>query len=100
MFTSLGQISPLVRAWLIGVMTRSLSVHPPMGGIVRARTLLGVLAGLTLVTACVSSQPSSTSASAAPTAGVPRPDHVVIVMFENHAQGEVVGSANAPYISS
>jgi phosphatidylinositol-3-phosphatase len=71
-----------------------------MGGIVRARTLLGVLAGLTLVTACVSSQTASTSASAAPVAGLPRPDHVVVVMFENHAQGEVVGSANAPYITS
>jgi phosphatidylinositol-3-phosphatase len=32
--------------------------------------------------------------------GVPRPDHVVIVMFENHAQSEVIGSANAPYINS
>ena len=32
--------------------------------------------------------------------GVPRPDHVVIVVFENHSQVEVVGSSGAPYITS
>jgi hypothetical protein len=32
--------------------------------------------------------------------GVPRPDHVVIVIFENHSQPEVIGSSNAPYITS
>jgi hypothetical protein len=32
--------------------------------------------------------------------GVPRPDHVVIVIFENHQQRQVIGSANAPYINS
>jgi hypothetical protein len=38
------------------------------------------------------------SASFGPTA-VPRPDHVLVVIDENHAQGEIVGSANAPYIT-
>lgn len=32
--------------------------------------------------------------------GVPRPDHVVIVVFENHQQAQVIGSSNAPYITS
>ncbi len=32
-------------------------------------------------------------------AAVPRPDHVLVVIDENHAQGEIVGSANAPYIT-
>jgi len=32
--------------------------------------------------------------------GVPRPDHVVIVMFENHQQPQVIGSPDAPYINT
>src|ERR1700742_524836 len=32
-------------------------------------------------------------------AAVPRPDHILVVIDENHAQGEIVGSANAPYIT-
>lgn len=31
---------------------------------------------------------------------VPRPDHVIIVIYENHKYSQVVGSQNAPYISS
>lgn len=37
-------------------------------------------------------------AGAAPHA-LPRPDHIVVVIDENHAQGEIVGSPDAPYIS-
>src|SRR4051812_21353547 len=33
-------------------------------------------------------------------AGLPRPDHVVVVVEENPAYGQVVGSAAAPYINS
>ena len=32
--------------------------------------------------------------------GVPTPDHVVVVMEENHAYSEIIGSANAPYINT
>ncbi|MGV9253030.1 alkaline phosphatase family protein [Streptomyces sp. NPDC003697] len=32
--------------------------------------------------------------------GVPTPDHVVVVVFENHAYSQVIGSASAPYINS
>ena len=32
--------------------------------------------------------------------GVPTPDHVVIVIEENHAYSEVIGTASAPYINS
>ncbi|MFL6140635.1 MAG: alkaline phosphatase family protein [Labedaea sp.] len=39
-------------------------------------------------------------AGAAAANGVPRPDHVVIVIFENHQQPQVIGSPNAPYINS
>ena len=32
--------------------------------------------------------------------GVPRPDHVVIVIEENHSYSEIIGSPAAPYINS
>jgi acid phosphatase len=32
--------------------------------------------------------------------GVPRPDHVVIVVEENRSFGAIIGSANAPYINA
>jgi phosphatidylinositol-3-phosphatase len=31
---------------------------------------------------------------------IPRPDHVVIVIEENHSYGEVIGNVQAPYINS
>src|SRR5258708_7977000 len=31
---------------------------------------------------------------------IPRPDHVVIVVKENHSYAEIIGSVNAPYINS
>lgn len=33
-------------------------------------------------------------------AGLPRPDHVVIVIEENHSYPEIIGSSSAPYINS
>ncbi len=41
---------------------------------------------------------SNTSTSASTT--LPRPDHVVIVMEENHSYEQIIGSASAPYINS
>ena len=38
------------------------------------------------------------SSSAA--SGVPAPDHVVVVVMENHAYSQVIGSSSAPYINS
>src|SRR5262245_45099820 len=32
--------------------------------------------------------------------GVPRPDHVVIVIEENHSYAQIIGSPSAPYINS
>jgi acid phosphatase len=37
---------------------------------------------------------------AGPAAGLPRPDHVVIVIFENKAYEQVAGSADAPYLNA
>ena len=33
------------------------------------------------------------------TAGIPRPDHVVIVVEENHSYSSLIGSADAPYLN-
>jgi phospholipase C len=42
---------------------------------------------------------TSTASAATPHAAVPRPDHIVVLIEENHSQGEVVGSPDAPYIT-
>jgi hypothetical protein len=55
---------------------------------------LVVLAILPVLAAC------DPSAGAPTGARVPRPDHVVIVVFENHQQPQVIGSPDAPYINS
>jgi phosphatidylinositol-3-phosphatase len=63
----------------------------------RVKSLSLVL--LVAVAACSTPPPATTSlgASAAP-AGA-RPDHVVVVVFENKAFGQVDGSARAPYLN-
>ncbi|EWM10147.1 acid phosphatase [Kutzneria sp. 744] len=42
------------------------------------------------------------AASALPVAphAIPRPDHVVVVLEENHSYGDVIGSSSAPYLNS
>ncbi|MDQ2807275.1 MAG: S-layer homology domain-containing protein [Chloroflexota bacterium] len=42
----------------------------------------------------------SATAAATPATAIPRPDHVVIVMEENHAYSEIIGSPQAPYINT
>ncbi len=62
----------------------------PITGLVSAA---GLLAGLT------ASVTGATPALAAN--GVPRPDHTVIVMMENHSFSDIIGNTNeAPYINS
>ncbi|MFB7865767.1 MULTISPECIES: alkaline phosphatase family protein [unclassified Streptomyces] len=41
-----------------------------------------------------------TSSAAQAAATVPTPDHVVVVVFENHAYSQVIGSSSAPYINA
>ncbi|MFE0461375.1 alkaline phosphatase family protein [Kitasatospora sp. NPDC058965] len=38
--------------------------------------------------------------AAAQAAALPSPDHVVVVVMENHAYSQVIGSSSAPYINS
>ncbi|WP_424217433.1 alkaline phosphatase family protein (plasmid) [Streptomyces sp. BI20] len=41
------------------------------------------------------------AAQAAPAASaLPAPDHVLVVVFENHAYNQVIGSSSAPYLNS
>ena len=40
------------------------------------------------------------SASTARAQTLPRPDHIVLMMEENHAFSEIIGSSSAPYINS
>lgn len=40
------------------------------------------------------------SVGAAPSGGLPRPQHVVVVVFENEDAEDVIGSAKAPYLTS
>lgn len=62
---------------------------------VRVRSVLGIV---TVVVSAAAALCVPISAGAA--AGVPRPDHLVIVIFENHQQPQVIGSPDAPYINS
>ncbi|MFJ9538220.1 alkaline phosphatase family protein [Streptomyces sp. NPDC101225] len=43
---------------------------------------------------------SGLGGSSSASSGVQAPDHVVVVVMENHAYGQVIGSSSAPYINS
>lgn len=90
----------------------------------RSASILAVvgLVSILLLTSCGSPQPSptspgrtSTSATASSVAAsptrspvaststhteTPRPDHIVVVMMENHSYSDVIGNPSAPYINS
>ena len=79
------------------------------GGFFNARLMIGyfvaitgaplALAGLDVLSAPAASL--THSGYRAPVAnGVPRPDHVVMVIEENHSYSEIIGSSPAPYINS
>ena len=55
--------------------------------------LVAVLAGL-------AAQLHMTGAAVAGTTTVPKPDHVVIVVEENHSETNILGNPDAPYINS
>ncbi|MEV0095870.1 alkaline phosphatase family protein [Streptomyces sp. NPDC050738] len=65
------------------------------------RTRLAVAASAALAAAAAGLWTGLGSASSAhAAAGLPTPDHVVVVVFENHAYNQVIGSSSAPYINS
>jgi hypothetical protein len=68
---------------------------PPLLRRPAASLAMAALCGAGLV-----SSATSTAAPAAAAAGVPRPDHVVLAVFENKKANSVFGSSSAPYINS
>ena len=56
-----------------------------------ARAVLVLLAGFLAI---------RLAPSESETAAIPRPDHTVVVIMENHAYSDVIGNPNAPYIAS
>jgi hypothetical protein len=55
------------------------------------------LAALTVL-ACATI-PGALGRSAHAAGGLPRPDHVVVVVMENHSYSSIIGSSSAPYIN-
>ncbi len=66
-----------------------------------ALATLGLLTGLTALTGLVAGPATAQPAvvAAAATASVPQPDHVVVVIFENTAEGSIIGNSSAPYFN-
>lgn len=73
------------------------------------RRIVGMILGAALCVLGVASDASaSNSSKAAGTSGrvvtspaaAARPDHVVVVMMENHSYSDVIGSSSAPYLNS
>jgi hypothetical protein len=60
----------------------------------RLTALAMTTVGVVIVSAAMTTQP------AAAANGVPRPDHVVIAIFENKKANSIFGSSQAPYINS
>ncbi len=63
--------------------------------------ILCLLAACTLTIASQSAAaPSVVPAFPSAATGLPSPDHVIIVMEENHGYSEIIGNAQAPYINA
>ncbi|MDQ1738611.1 MAG: phosphatidylinositol-3-phosphatase, partial [Pseudonocardiales bacterium] len=62
---------------------------------VRVLVLAFLLAALLVLLLSGGGAPSVSAAG-----GVPRPDHIVVVVMENHSNTDVIGNSAAPYINS
>jgi phosphatidylinositol-3-phosphatase len=51
-------------------------------------------------TSATAAAPSASASSAPGVWAVPTPAHIVLVVFENHSYGDIVGNAAAPFINS
>jgi len=73
-----------------------------LGSVTRLRYAAAACALAFVATTLVAAQPSAAVGHLAPAAvaGVPRPDHIVLVMFENKKFGDIYGSASAPYLNT
>ncbi|MFF4734363.1 alkaline phosphatase family protein [Streptomyces sp. NPDC001262] len=70
--------------------------HPQSPHPLRRRRLGALAAAFGLAAASLGLWAADSSAAAA----LPTPDHVVVVVFENHAYDQVLGSSGAPYINA
>jgi phospholipase C len=70
----------------------------PLAGRPTRRVLTALASALGLAAATAGLWAGIGTANAA--GSVPTPDHVVVVMMENHAYSQVIGSSSAPYINS
>ncbi|MEV5876660.1 alkaline phosphatase family protein [Streptomyces sp. NPDC052101] len=70
------------------------------GSSVYRRTRTVVASATALAAAAVGLWTGIGTGSAHAAGAVPSPDHVVVVVFENHAYSQVIGSSKAPYINS
>ncbi len=67
---------------------------------VRRRRLGSLLSGgLLLMLWTLAGHSAAVRATAPQVPAIPRPDHVLVVMEENHAYSEIIGSPQAPYIN-
>ncbi|GIG62630.1 acid phosphatase [Longispora fulva] len=66
----------------------------------RTRLVLAVAVVAALATAGTGAAVAAGGTRAMAATGVPRPDHVVIVMFENKDRSAIIGSPDAPYTNS
>ncbi|MDJ0379912.1 alkaline phosphatase family protein [Streptomyces sp. G-G2] len=66
----------------------------------RPRRTTALTAAIGLTAAFAALWTSLGPAQSAHAAALPAPDHVVVVVFENHAYNQVIGSSSAPYINS
>ncbi|MBW8487181.1 alkaline phosphatase family protein [Actinomadura parmotrematis] len=71
----------------------------PLSPSARRRSVLLALVAV-LTAAAVAAAVAVTGRRPAYAAGVPALDHVVVVVLENHAYSQVIGSSSAPYINS
>jgi phosphatidylinositol-3-phosphatase len=61
----------------------------------KGRTVGALVAAAFGVATLLVTQPAASAAN-----GVPQPDHVVVVIMENHSYNEIIGGSSAPYIKS
>jgi hypothetical protein len=66
----------------------------------RLAALVAVAASAAVPTTAYAHQPTDLPAQVVAAAAVPRPDHVVVVIEENHSYSSIIGSSSAPYINS
>jgi len=81
--------------------TACVAPPPPPGD--TTTTTASVTTTTSASTTTTSASTTTTSASTTtttPASGLPRPDHVVVVVEENHSASAILGNASAPYINS